>query len=77
MRMVHDICRGLALDAAHVSASATASGDRQNLWDAIDNLAGDAAIARRAEDARHRQAQEAAESEAQRPVCTGCGSPGF
>ncbi|MDX3244662.1 hypothetical protein [Streptomyces sp. ME18-1-4] len=50
------------------------SGDRQNLWDAIDNPAGDAAIARRAEDARHRQAQEAAESEAQRPVCTGCGS---
>jgi hypothetical protein len=50
------------------------SGDRQNLWDANDNPAGDAAIARRAEDARHRQAQEAAESEAQPPVCTGCGS---
>ncbi|MFI7298917.1 hypothetical protein [Streptomyces sp. NPDC050121] len=56
-----------------MSASAAASGDRQNLWDAIDNPAGDAAIARRAEDTRHRQAQ-AAESEARRPVCTGCGT---
>ncbi|MFF8974971.1 hypothetical protein [Streptomyces sp. NPDC014995] len=33
----------------------------------------DAALARRAEEARHRLAQEAAEREAQRPVCADCG----
>jgi hypothetical protein len=47
--------------------------DRQNLWDAIGNPRRDAALARRAEDARRRVVQEAAEREAQRPVCGECG----
>lgn len=47
--------------------------DRQNLWDAIGNPRRDAALARRAEEGRRRQAQEAAEREAQRPVCGDCG----
>ena len=46
----------------------------QNLWDAIGNPRRDAALARRAEDARRRLAQEAAEREAQRPVCADCGT---
>ncbi|MGY1495053.1 hypothetical protein ACW4TU_44855 [Streptomyces sp. QTS52] len=45
----------------------------QNLWDAIGNPRRDAFLARRAEDARRRLAQEAAEREAQRPVCGDCG----
>ncbi|MFJ9588753.1 hypothetical protein [Streptomyces acidicola] len=48
--------------------------DRQNLWDAIGNPSRDAALARRDEDARRRNAQEAAEREAQRPVCSDCGT---
>ncbi|MFE9679539.1 replication-relaxation family protein [Streptomyces sp. NPDC006259] len=48
--------------------------DRQNLFDAIGNPRRDAGLARRAEDARRRQAQEAAEREAQRPVCADCGT---
>ncbi|MFD0008231.1 hypothetical protein ACFVJ4_38405 [Streptomyces sp. NPDC127178] len=44
---------------------------RQNLWDAIGVPRRDAALARRAEDARRRQAQEAAERS--RPVCADCG----
>ena len=47
--------------------------DRQNLWEAIGNPRRDAALARRAEERRRRQAQEAAEREAQRPVCADCG----
>ncbi|MEV5283530.1 hypothetical protein [Streptomyces sp. NPDC052811] len=47
--------------------------DRQNLWEAIGNPRRDAALARRAEERRRRQAQEAAGREAQRPVCTDCG----
>lgn len=46
---------------------------RQNLWDAIGNPRRDAALTRRAEEERRRQAQEAAEREAQRPMCTDCG----
>ncbi|MFE4630833.1 hypothetical protein [Streptomyces mirabilis] len=46
----------------------------QNVWDAIGNPRRDAALARRAEDARRSQEQEAAEREAQRPVCGGCGT---
>ncbi|WP_221355414.1 replication-relaxation family protein [Streptomyces beigongshangae] len=46
---------------------------RQNLWEAIGNPRKDAFLARRSEDARRRQAQEAAEREAQRPVCGDCG----
>ncbi|MEU2288473.1 hypothetical protein ABZ614_42385 [Streptomyces sp. NPDC013178] len=46
---------------------------RQNLWDAIGNPRRDAALVRRAEEARRRLAQEAAEREAQRPVCADCG----
>ncbi|MFD8930890.1 hypothetical protein [Streptomyces mirabilis] len=45
----------------------------QNLWDAIGNPRRDAALTRRAEDARRRQEQEAAEREDQRPVCGDCG----
>ncbi|WP_328786101.1 replication-relaxation family protein (plasmid) [Streptomyces canus] len=45
----------------------------QNLWDAIGNPRRDAAFARRDEERRHRQAREAAEREAQRPVCADCG----
>ncbi|MGW3653945.1 replication-relaxation family protein [Streptomyces sp. NPDC000878] len=45
----------------------------QNLWDAIGNPRRDAFLARRAEDARRHQVQEAAEREAQRPVCGDCG----
>ncbi|MFZ4191109.1 hypothetical protein [Streptomyces pseudogriseolus] len=41
--------------------------DRQNLWDAIGNPRRDAALARRAEEARRRLAQEAAEREAYWP----------
>ncbi|MGW7256772.1 hypothetical protein [Streptomyces sp. NPDC054834] len=48
--------------------------DRQKLWDAIGNPRRDAALARRAGDARRRLAQEAAEREAQRPVCAACGT---
>ncbi|UUU28567.1 hypothetical protein JIX56_00860 [Streptomyces sp. CA-210063] len=47
--------------------------DRQNLGDAIGNPRRDAALARRAENGRRRQAQEAAEREAQRPVRGNCG----
>jgi hypothetical protein len=46
----------------------------QNLWDAIGNPRRDAALARRAEDARRRLEQKAAEREAQRPVCADCGT---
>ncbi|MFI8301364.1 replication-relaxation family protein [Streptomyces nigra] len=45
----------------------------QNLWDAIGNPRRDAALARQAEEGRRRLAQEAAEREAQRPVCGDCG----
>ncbi|MFD9433126.1 hypothetical protein [Streptomyces sp. NPDC060002] len=48
--------------------------DRQNLFDAIGNPRRDAALARRAEDGRRQVAQEAAEREAQRPVCGDCGT---
>lgn len=47
--------------------------DRQSLWEAIGNPRRDAALVRRAEERWRRQAQEAAEREAQRPVCTACG----
>ncbi|MEH0447683.1 MULTISPECIES: hypothetical protein [unclassified Streptomyces] len=46
----------------------------QNLWDAIGNPRRDAGLARRAEVGRRRLAQKAAEREAQRPVCTDCGT---
>ncbi len=46
----------------------------QNLWDAIGNPRRDAGLARRAEEGRRRLAQEAAEREAQRPVCADCGT---
>ncbi|MFF9810683.1 hypothetical protein ACF1G5_37275 [Streptomyces coeruleorubidus] len=46
---------------------------RQNFWDAIGNPRRDVALARRAEEARLCLAQEAAEREAQRPVCGECG----
>lgn len=48
--------------------------DRQNLWEAIGNPRRDAARAHRAQDARRRQAREAAEREAQRPGCGDCGT---
>lgn len=46
----------------------------QNLWDAIGNPRRDAFLARRAEAGRRQVAQEAAEREAQRPMCGGCGT---
>ncbi|MEU9663590.1 hypothetical protein [Streptomyces chartreusis] len=46
----------------------------QNLWDASGNPRQDAGLAHRAEEWRRRLAQEAAEREAQRPVCADCGT---